>query len=124
MLRVNDLATSKRFYCDLLGMRVLREREYPDGKFTLTFVGYEDESKGAVLELTYNWDTSSYTMGNAFGHIALGTDDIRGVCEKVRAAGFKVTREPGPMKFGTTVIAFIEDPSGYKIELIEKQAEK
>ena len=124
MLRVNDLATSKRFYCDLLGMRVLREREYPDGKFTLTFVGYEDESKGAVLELTYNWDTSSYTIGNAFGHIALGTDDIRGVCEKVRAAGFKVTREPGPMKFGTTVIAFIEDPSGYKIELIEKQPEK
>ena len=123
MLRVNDLATSKRFYCDLLGMRVLREREYPDGKFTLTFVGYEDESKGAVLELTYNWDTSSYTMGNAFGHIALGTNDIRGVCEKVRAAGFKVTREPGPMKFGTTVIAFIEDPSGYKIELIEKGTE-
>ena len=120
MLRVNDLATSKRFYCDLLGMRVLREREYPDGKFTLTFVGYEDESKAAVLELTYNWDTSSYTMGNAFGHIALGTSDIRGVCEKVRAAGFKVTREPGPMKFGTTVIAFIEDPNGYKIELIER----
>lgn len=120
MLRVNDLAASKRFYCEVLGMKMLREREYPDGKFTLTFVGYEEEDKGAVIELTYNWDRSSYTLGDAYGHIALGTNDIRGVCEKVRAAGYKVTREPGPMKHGTTVIAFVEDPNGYKIELIEK----
>jgi lactoylglutathione lyase len=120
MLRVNDLAASKRFYCDVLGMRVLREREYPDGKFTLCFVGYGDEDASAVLELTYNWDRSSYTLGDAFGHVALGTPDIHAACDRIRAAGGKITREPGPMKHGTTVIAFVEDPNGYKIELIQR----
>jgi lactoylglutathione lyase len=120
MLRVNDLAESKRFYCYVLGMHVLREKDYPDGKFTLCFVGYEDEAKGAVLELTHNWETKSYELGNAYGHIALGTSDIQAACAKIRAAGGKITREPGPMKHGTTVIAFVEDPNGYKIELIER----
>ena len=120
MLRVNDLAASKRFYCDVLGMRVLREREYPDGKFTLCFVGYGDEDSSAVIELTHNWDRSEYTLGDAFGHVALGTEDIHASCEKIRAAGGKITREPGPMKHGTTVIAFVEDPNGYKIELIQR----
>jgi lactoylglutathione lyase len=120
MLRVNDLEQSKKFYCDCLGMKVLREKEYPDGKFTLCFVGYQDESEGAVIELTYNWGRSSYTIGDAFGHVAIGTGDIMAACDRVRAAGGKVTREPGPMKHGTTVIAFVEDPNGYKIELIER----
>lgn len=120
MLRVNDLGASKRFYTEALGMKVLRESEYPDGKFTLCFVGYGSEDDGAVIELTYNWDRSSYTLGDAFGHVAIGTSDIRGACDRVRAAGGKVTREPGPMKHGKTVIAFVEDPNGYKIELIER----
>jgi lactoylglutathione lyase len=120
MLRVNDLAASKRFYCDVLGMKLLREKEYPDGKFTLAFVGYADEESSAVIELTYNWDRSSYTLGDAFGHVAIGTPDIRAACEKIRAVGGKITREPGPMKHGTTWIAFVEDPNGYKIELIER----
>src|SRR3984957_19569442 len=120
MLRVNDLAASKRFYCDVLGMKMLREKEYPDGKFTLCFVGYADEDSSAVIELTYNWDRSSYALGDAFGHVAIGTEDIRAACEKIRAAGGKITREPGPMKHGTTLIAFVEDPNGYKIELIER----
>ena len=120
MLRVADLAASKKFYTEALGMRVLREQQYPEGKFTLCFVGYGDEASNTVLELTYNWDRDAYTLGDAFGHVALGTDDIRGACEKVRALGYKVTREPGPMKHGTTVIAFVEDPTGYKIELIER----
>jgi lactoylglutathione lyase len=120
MIRVGDLVASKRFYCDVLGMKVLREKDYPDGKFTLCFCGYGDESKDTVLELTHNWGTSAYTQGDAWGHIAIGTDDIAGVCEKVRAAGFKVTREPGPMKFGGSVIAFVEDPDGHKIELIQR----
>lgn len=121
MIRVNDLAASKKFYTEALGMRVLREKEYPDGKFTLCFIGYEDEKTSAVIELTYNWDKNAYTLGDAFGHIAIGTDDIKGACDRVRALGYKVTREPGPMKHGTTVIAFVEDPSGYKIELIESR---
>jgi lactoylglutathione lyase len=120
MLRVRDLAASKRFYTEALGMKVLREREYPDGKFTLCFVGFGDEADGAVLELTYNWGKSDYTLGDAFGHVAIGTDDIEGVCERVRGLGYRVTREPGPMKHGTTVIAFVEDPDGYKIELIAR----
>jgi lactoylglutathione lyase len=120
MIRVGDLAASKRFYTEALGMRVLREQEYPGGKFTLCFMGYGEESSHTVLELTYNWDTSSYDLGTAFGHIAIGTSDIKGACERVRALGYKVTREPGPMKHGTTVIAFVEDPTGYKIELIER----
>lgn len=120
MLRVADLEASKRFYTEALGMKVLREKEYPDGKFTLCFIGYGDEASSTVIELTYNWGRSEYALGDAFGHIALGTADIRGACEKVRALGYKVVREPGPMKHGTTVIAFVEDPTGYKIELIER----
>jgi len=122
MLRVGDLEASKKFYSEVLGMRVLRERDYPDGKFTLCFLGYGDESDHTVLELTYNHGRSDYTIGDAYGHIAIGTSDIKAACEKVRALGYKVTREPGPMKHGTTVIAFIEDPTGYKIELIERRA--
>jgi lactoylglutathione lyase len=122
MIRVGDLAASKRFYSEALGMKVLREQEYPGGKFTLCFMGYGDESSHTVLELTHNWDTSSYDLGTAFGHIAIGTSDIKAACDKVRALGYKVTREPGPMKHGTTMIAFVEDPTGYKIELIERQS--
>lgn len=121
MLRVADLDAAKRFWCETLGMRVLREKEYPGGEFTLCFVGYDDEDATAVIELTYNWGTKSYEIGTAFGHVAVGTDDIHAAVERVRAAGFKVTREPGPMKHGTTVIAFVEDPNGYKVELIEKK---
>jgi lactoylglutathione lyase len=120
MLRVNDLEKSKHFYCEILGMKVLRENEYPDGKFTLCFVGYGDEDASAVIELTYNWGRAEYTLGDAFGHVAIGTEDIRAACEKIRAAGGKITREPGPMKHGKTMIAFVEDPNGYKIELIER----
>ncbi len=121
MLRVGDLEASKRFYCDVLGMKVLREKEYPGGEFTLCFLGYGDEANNTVLELTYNWGTTKYDLGNAYGHIAIATPDIYGAVEKIRAAGGKVTREPGPMKHGTTVIAFVEDPTGYKIELIERE---
>src|SRR5262245_16813965 len=121
MLRVNDLDESLRFYTEILGMRLLRRREYPDGKFTLAFVGYDDEDRAAVLELTYNWGVSSYERGTAFGHVAIGTDDIYGTCEAIRSRGGKVVREPGPMKHGTTVIAFVEDPNGYKIELIQNK---
>lgn len=120
MLRVGDLEASKKFYTEALGMKVLREKEYPDGKFTLCFIGYGDESSNTVLELTYNWGRTEYTIGDAYGHIAIGTDDIKATCERVRSLGYKVTREPGPMKHGTTVIAFVEDPTGYKVELIER----
>jgi lactoylglutathione lyase len=120
MIRVGDLEASKKFYCEALGMRVLREKEYPSGQFTLCFVGYGEESDSAVLELTYNWGKSDYVIGDAYGHVAIGTNDIKGACDRVRALGYKVTREPGPMKHGTTVIAFVEDPTGYKIELIER----
>lgn len=120
MLRVGDLEASKKFYSEVLGMKVLRERDYPDGKFTLCFLGYGDEGDHTVLELTYNHGRTDYTLGDAYGHIAIGTNDIKAACEKTRALGYKVTREPGPMKHGTTVIAFIEDPTGYKIELIER----
>lgn len=118
MIRVTDLEASKKFYTEAFGMKVLREQEYPDGKFTLCFIGFGDESANTVIELTYNWGVDAYDLGTAFGHIALGTDDIVGACDRVRALGYKVTREPGPMKHGTTVIAFVEDPTGYKIELI------
>jgi len=120
MIRVGDLEASKKFYCEALGMKVLREREYPEGKFTLCFVGYGDESDTAVVELTYNWGRTEYTIGDAFGHIAVGTHDIKAACDRVRALGYKVTRESGPMKHGSTVIAFVEDPTGYKIELIQR----
>lgn len=119
MIRVNDLDESLRFYCDALGMRLLRRHDFPGGRFTLAFVGYDTEDKTAVIELTYNWDTHKYDVGNGFGHIALGTADIYGTCDQLRAKGVKVVREPGPMQHGSTVIAFIEDPNGYRIELIQ-----
>jgi lactoylglutathione lyase len=119
MLRVGDLERSIAFYTEILGMRLLRRKDYPGGRFTLAFVGYGEESDSTVLELTHNWDTSSYDIGSGYGHIALGVDDIVGVCDQIRAKGGDVVREPGPMKNGTTVIAFVEDPDGYKVELIE-----
>jgi lactoylglutathione lyase len=119
MLRVGDLERSLAFYTDLLGMRLLRRKDYPGGRFTLAFVGYGDESDHTVLELTHNWDTDAYEIGSGYGHIALGVDDIHAVCEAIRAKGGRVVREPGPMKHGTTVIAFVEDPDGYMVELIE-----
>ncbi|HEV3104634.1 MAG TPA: lactoylglutathione lyase [Trinickia sp.] len=120
MLRVGDLDRSLAFYTELLGMKLLRRHEYPDGRFTLAFVGYADESEGTVLELTHNWDTKSYELGTAYGHIAIEVDDAYAACEKIKAQGGTVVREPGPMKHGTTVIAFITDPDGYKIEFIQR----
>jgi len=120
MLRVGNLDRSIDFYTSVLGMRVLRRKDYPDGKFTLAFVGYQDEADGAVLELTHNWDTDKYDLGNAYGHIALEVDDAYAACEQVKARGGKVVREAGPMKHGSTVIAFVEDPDGYKIEFIQR----
>ncbi len=119
MLRVGNLDESLKFYCELLGMKLLRRKDYPGGEFTLAFVGYGDESDHAVLELTYNWGTERYELGDAYGHIAIGVDDIYQTCEQIKAQGGKVTREPGPMKHGSTVIAFVEDPNGYKVELIQ-----
>jgi lactoylglutathione lyase len=121
MIRVVDLERSLDFYTNILGMRLLRREDYPEGRFTLAFVGYGEESEGAVIELTHNWGTPSYDLGTAFGHIALAVDDAAAACEQVRAKGGKVTREAGPMKHGTTIIAFVQDPDGYKIELIEKK---
>jgi lactoylglutathione lyase len=121
MLRVNDLEQSLAFYTGVLGMQLLRKKDYEGGRFTLAFVGYGDEASTAVIELTYNWDQHAYSLGDAFGHIALGTDDIYGTCARIRAAGGKIVREPGPMKHGTTEIAFVEDPNGYKIELIQQR---
>ena len=121
MLRVGDLERSLRFYTEVLGMRLLRRKDYPEGKFTLAFVGYGDEADTAVIELTYNWGVGKYDLGNAFGHIAVAVDDAYKACEEVKRRGGKVTREAGPMKHGTTVIAFIEDPDAYKIELIERK---
>jgi len=120
MLRVRDLDASLKFYHDLLGMKVLRRQEYPDGKFTLAFVGYGGEDDHTVLELTYNWDQEKpYDMGSGYGHIAIGVSDIYKACKDLKDNGVKIVRPPGPMKHGTTVIAFIEDPDGYKVELIE-----
>jgi len=119
MIRVNNLDESLKFYVDALGMKLLRKRDYPNGEFTLAFVGYGDEKTGTVVELTHNWGTSSYEQGTAFGHLAIGVDDIYGTCGKLKEHGVKVVREPGPMKFGGPEIAFIEDPNGYKIELIQ-----
>jgi lactoylglutathione lyase len=121
MLRVGDLERSLRFYTEVLGMRLLRRKDYPEGKFTLAFVGYGDETATAVLELTHNWGVDEYELGNAYGHIAIAVDDAYKACEEVKRRGGKVTREAGPMKHGTTVIAFIEDPDAYKIELIERK---
>jgi lactoylglutathione lyase len=119
MLRVGDLDKSLDFYTRVLGMTLLRRNDYPEGKFTLAFVGYGAESEQAVIELTYNWGVDQYELGNAFGHIALEVDDAYAACDKIRTAGGKVVRDAGPMKHGNTVIAFVEDPDGYKIELIQ-----
>ena len=119
MLRVTNLDRALNFYCDVLGMTLIRRRDYAEGRFTLAFVGYGAEPDSTVLELTHNWDTKSYEVGNGFGHLALGVDDIYATCERLRGAGVRIVREPGPMKHGSTIIAFIEDPSGYRIELIQ-----
>jgi lactoylglutathione lyase len=119
MVRVGDLERSLDFYSNVLGMKILRRKDYPDGRFTLAFVGYGDESSNAVIELTHNWDTKAYDIGSGYGHIALGMENIYTACEAIREKGGKITREPGPMKHGTTEIAFVEDPDGYKIELIQ-----
>lgn len=120
MLRVGDLSRSIDFYTHILGMQLLRTSENTEYKYSLAFVGYTEESEGAVIELTYNWGVDSYDLGNAFGHIALGVDNVAATCERIRKAGGNVTREAGPVKGGTTIIAFVEDPDGYKIELIER----
>ena len=123
MLRVGNLEKSLAFYTQVLDMQLLRQHDYPEGRFTLAFVGYGPEDSNTVLELTHNWDTASYDLGDAYGHIALGVPDAYAACEKIKALGGRVVREAGPMKHGKTVIAFVEDPDGYKIELIEhKQA--
>jgi lactoylglutathione lyase len=120
MIRVGDLDRSVDFYTRLLGMRELRRRDVPEGGYTLAFVGYADESEQAAIELTYNYGVDRYEHGTAFGHLAVGVPDVKATCDRLRAAGAKITREPGPVKFGTTVIAFVEDPDGCKIELIER----
>ena len=120
MLRVGDLERSIAFYRDVLGMALISRRDYPEGKFTLAFLGYGKNPEQAELELTFNWGVDRYELGTAYGHVALGVGDIHGACAKIRAAGGVITREPGPMKHGTTVIAFVQDPDGYKIELIEE----
>ena len=120
MIRVVDLERSLDFYTNVLGMQLLRRKDYSDGKFTLAFVGFGPESEQAVLELTYNWETSAYDLGDGYGHIALEVDDAYKACDLIRQRGGNVVREAGPMKHGTTVIAFIEDPDGYKIELIQR----
>jgi len=122
MLRVGDLEKSIAFYTDVLGMKLLRRCDYPDGKFTLAFLGYGDEAANAVIELTHNWETKSYDIGTGYGHIAVGLPDIYLACAEVKAKGGKVTREPGPMKFGSSQIAFIEDPDGYKVEFIQTES--
>ena len=122
MLRVGDLQRSVRFYTEVLGMKLLRTTERPEQKYSLAFVGYDTEERSAVIELTYNYGVDRYEMGGAFGHIAIGVPDVAGACAKVRGAGGKVTREPGPVKGGGSVIAFVEDPDGYKIEFIERRA--
>ena len=119
MLRVGNLDESLKFYCDILGMKLLRRKDYPGGEFTLAFVGYGEESDHSVIELTHNWGVERYDLGNAYGHIALGVHDIYATCEAIGQLGGKVVREPGPMKHGSTVIAFVEDPDGYKVELIQ-----
>ena len=121
MIRVNDLDQSLRFYCEALGMHLLRRQDYPGGRFTLAFVGYGDEAHTAVIELTHNWDTHQYDLGSGFGHLAIGVSDIYQTCEQLRAKGVPIVREPGPMKHGSTVIAFVEDPNGYRLELIQQR---
>lgn len=122
MLRVGDLQRSLRFYTEVLGMKLLRQKDYPDGEFTLAFIGYGDESDNTVIELTYNWGTEQYDIGNAFGHIAIEVDDVYAATKEIRKRGGKIIRDAGPMNAGTTIIAFVEDPDGYQIELIGKKA--
>ncbi len=122
MIRVNDLDESLQFYCDKLGMKLLRKNDYPGGEFTLAFVGYGGIRDSAVIELTYNWGKHQYQLGDAFGHLAIGVDDVYQTCADLRAKGVKVVREPGPMAHGKSVIAFIEDPNGYRIELVEDRS--
>lgn len=121
MLRVGNLEKSLQFYTEVLKMKLLRKKDYPAGRFTLAFVGYGDEADHTVLELTHNWDTDSYALGEGYGHIAIEVDDVYQACEEIRRRGGKITREAGPMKGGTTVLAFVEDPDGYKIELLGKK---
>ncbi len=121
MLRVTNIDKSIAFYTEVMGMKLLRKNDYPSGRFTLAFVGFQPESEGAVIELTHNWDTDAYVLGDAFGHIAIQVDDAYAACDSVKQRGGLVTREAGPMKGGTTVIAFVQDPDGYKIELIERR---
>lgn len=121
MLRVGNLDASIAFYTEILGMRLLRRKDYPEGKFTLAFVGYDDESKAAAIELTHNWGVESYDRGTGYGHIALEVPDAYAACAEIKQRGGNVSREAGPMKGGTTVIAFVDDPDGYKIELIERR---
>ena len=121
MLRVTNLDESLRFYCDVLGMKLLRKHDFPSGKFTLAFVGYGNEAEATVLELTHNWDVSSYDLGDAYGHIAIGVDDVYAACDRIRERGGKVVRDAGPMKGGTAVIAFVEDPDGYKVEIVAER---
>ena len=121
MLRVVDLEKSLAFYTGVLGMKLLRRTDYPDGKFTLAFVGYSDEASGAAIELTHNWGTEKYELGNAYGHIAVEVEDAYAACKNIKQRGGKVVREAGKMKHGSTVIAFVDDPDGYKIELIQKK---
>ena len=121
MIRVGDLERSIRFYTEVLGMHLLRRKEYPEGRFTLAFVGYGDESREAALELTWNWDTDHYDPGTGYGHIAIEVEDVYAACEAIRDAGGTITREPGPMKHGSTVLAFVRDPDGYAIELLGRR---
>ena len=118
MVRVRDLEASLKFYCELLGMKLLRKEDFPEGKFTLAFVGYGDVKDSTVLELTHNWDVANYDHGDAYGHIAVSVDDVYAACDLIRELGGNVVREAGPMKGGTTVLAFVEDPDGYKVELL------
>jgi len=118
MLRVGNLEKSLEFYTRVLGMTLLRQQDYPEGQFTLAFIGYGEESTHTVIELTYNYGVEEYELGTAYGHIAIGCDDVYATCEKIRAAGGKIVREPGPMKHGTTILAFVEDPDGYRVELL------
>lgn len=118
MLRVGNLQKSIDFYTKILGMKLLRQHDYPEGQFTLAFVGYGDEESNTVIELTYNYGVESYDLGKGYGHIALGCDDVYATCEAIRSAGGKIVREPGPMLHGTTLLAFVEDPDGYRIELL------
>lgn len=121
MLRVTDLDRALAFYCDVMDMKLIRRKDYPEGRFTLAFVGYGDEADSTVLELTHNWDTKAYEIGSAYGHIAIGVEDVYATCDRIRERGGKIVREAGPMKGGRTVIAFVEDPDGYKVELLQDE---